>query len=349
MKASRKKKTIFIIVATFSILFLLEGSMRLLRQAKPHWFEINRNTEEGYALVPNPRLLFGPGTFNIPYRTNSFGWRGPELSSPKIPGSFRIMFLGDSSVWGWDVAEEAAFPYLTGALLEQNRGEKVEVANAGSPGYSSTQCRIVFEDSVDKIDPDALVIATLWSDIQVRPWTDAQLFRKFSTEGYRFESKVRLFLRKSALFSRMEVQIESLKGIPNERFVALGQARGAAVNPSSTDTPRVSVLQHEKNLRAMASRIKAGGKLVCLLILPCDFAKFPWPEDRLESYKNNFREVAREFDGVLLDMTDVFPSDPAALSGLFLSDGIHPNVKGHKIIAKALATAINNKLKYKGN
>lgn len=345
MTVSGKKKAVFIVVAIFSIFVLLEGAMRLLRLTKPEWFEINRNTIEGYALPPHPKLLFGSGTFNIQHRTNSFGWRGPELSSPKQPGSFRIMFLGDSSVWGWDVEEEAAFPYLTATLLEQKTGRMVEVANAGAPGYSSSQCRIVFEDNLNKVDPDALVIATLWSDIQVRPWTDAQLFRKFSTEGYRFESKLRLFLRKSALFSRMEVQIESLKGIPNERIVALDQARGSAVNPSLNDPPRVSIEQHAKNLKAMASQIRARNKLVCLLILPCDPAKFNWPNNRLESYRENFRETAREFNGILVDSLEIFPPDPVAFSDLFLTDGIHPNAKGHEIIAKALAEAFYDRLK----
>lgn len=342
MNMKHRKRILFVVVSFVGFFIILESAMQIWRFVQPDHFSINKIKirGEGVPLPPHPKLLFGAGSFHVPHRLNSYGWRGAELADPKPAGSYRIMYLGDSSVWGWNVVEDTAFPYLAAELFSKNEGLMVEVANTGTPGYSSTQSRIVFEDNVDKVDPDALVIASIWSDIIVRPWTDADLMRRFSSEGYRFDSKIRLLIRKSALFSRMEVQIESLKGIPESRRIALGQTRGQ-VGASSLGNPRVPVEEHRKNLFGISKICRKKGIDIFLLILPIDGKVFNWPPDRLRAYRNNFRITAEKYDSVLVDTPSVFPTDPDSNANLFL-DGIHPNAEGHALIAKALANALSN-------
>ena len=64
--------------------------------------------------------------FDFRYAHNSLGWRGPDVSRPKPPGTFRILGLGDSFTYGAGV--DAAETYL--ARLEHWRS--VGAAGLGS-------------------------------------------------------------------------------------------------------------------------------------------------------------------------------------------------------------------------
>ena len=348
-KQSLKKRILFALAATIVFFSLVEIEMHFLDRIRPDWLQINVADQDTIILPIHQKLIFGlnPGKqfqAGKTYRINSLGWRGTELPEEKEPGLYRMMFVGDSSVWGDSVSEPEAFAWYSASLLQDELGHPVDVVNAATPGYSSTQSRIIFEDYVDRVRPDVLVIATIWSDIIVRPFTDTEMLRRFSSEGYRFESDFRLLLRKSATFRFLESRIISARGIPKNRRLALSTIINSNVQPTSTGTPRVPVPQHLQNLRAMAEECRKRNILVCLLILPIDDRRFSWPKERLKDYQQNFHTVASEFDGLLVDAYTAFPKDPKLRAALFF-DGIHPNVEGHMMIAKQLAAAMAKRLK----
>ncbi|MCZ7581828.1 MAG: SGNH/GDSL hydrolase family protein [Deltaproteobacteria bacterium] len=299
-------------------------------------------------MPPHPRLFFGmrPGINQQGETTvsiNSLGWRGPEFDQKPRPDLYRVMFLGDSSVWGDGVSQEESFPYLFEKLLQQLDGRAVESLNAATPGYSSVQSRIVFEDHVDIFRPNAVVIASLWSDIIVRPWQDKDLLRKFSTEGgYRFDSPLRDALRLSALFSWLEARIEGFKGIPDNHQIVMSAMINPDVHPWSDGRPRVSIADHRENLRAIADAARDRGMDICLLILQCDPVRFPWPKERLAAYRQNFRDAAAAYGALLVDVPALYPKEPTALSAMFY-DGIHPTAEGHRLIAEELARVFSAK------
>lgn len=99
------------------------------------------------------------------FETNSRGLRGPELEIPKPDGVKRLVFLGDSVVLGWGVAQEDTFVARTQAALRQATGERWETVNAGHLLHDTTQELAVLEEVGLAYEPDVLVLVYVENDI----------------------------------------------------------------------------------------------------------------------------------------------------------------------------------------
>lgn len=350
--ATTRKKLLFASLTVGIVLGLAELGMQIARTQRPEAFEIDAGIVDAYSMPADPHMLFAmtPGVSEmkgVDVRINSLGWRGPEPVAEKRAGTYRVMFFGDSSVFGDGVVEERGFAPLSARMVAEQEHRAVEAINAAVPGYSSTQCRIVFNDHVDRFGTDAVVLAPLWSDIIVRPWTDADLLRRFGSDGYRFDHWLRRSLRHSAGFSWMEARYEKSRGLPDDRMVAFFSIVNNEVEPSATGDSRVSVEQHRANLRAMCRHALKKDMDVVLVFLHCDPAMFVWPRERLSGFRHNYEDAARDFGIPLVDVPKLFPEDPETLSGLFL-DGIHPTAEGHALIAAEVAAAIRTAPRFSG-
>jgi len=341
----RAKKLFFAVVLIAGALGLLELGARAARARFPCWFTIQRETIGEFKPVElrqDDRLLWRLQTkaytlASTSYRVNSLGFRGPPLQTPKPEGTFRILFLGDSSVYGQDVKEELTFPALTATLLSRRTKRVVETVNAAVPGYSSTQCRLLLEDRIALVQPDLVVIAALWSDSMPNDWSDDELFRRFSTLAHRFAVTARTGLRRSALYSLLETFIESSRPIPADRKIFW--QRVLSGNTARTKQ-RVSVPQHEQNLRSMCAASRQRGARCAFLILPDENDLLEDPMPHVMGYRENYRRLAKELGVVLVDAGRAFRKFADSEADEYFLDGLHPNQKGHKIIAAKLAEAL---------
>lgn len=95
--------------------------------------------------LPVLRSVFELGRKNVrgihkglPFRTNSAGFRGPEVAERPEPGVFRIVVAGDSVTMGSGVWEKQAYPALLEARLnERAEGIRYEVLNLGLSGINT--------------------------------------------------------------------------------------------------------------------------------------------------------------------------------------------------------------------
>lgn len=87
-------------------------------------------------------------------RTSGDGFRDRPLAD-RPEGETRVLAVGDSSTFGWGVADDEPWP----AALETELGEGWQVLNLGVPGYSSVQGRTLVEELAPGLTPDALVVA----------------------------------------------------------------------------------------------------------------------------------------------------------------------------------------------
>lgn len=126
---------------------------------------IRRHPDPGivYTLRPGTRGLFHGRAVRI----NALGMRGVERAREKPPGTFRVLALGDSHVFGWKVEEEEAFPAVVEELLARRSDMRVEVLNAGVPGYNAMQEVRTFELLVDDLDPDLVLINYVDNDMDL--------------------------------------------------------------------------------------------------------------------------------------------------------------------------------------
>ena len=87
----------------------------------------------------------------------------PRLAKPE--NTRRILFLGDSVVLGWGVADEDTFVSLTRAALSEATGDRWETVNAGHLLHDTTQELGVLEEVGLQYEPDVLVLVFVENDV----------------------------------------------------------------------------------------------------------------------------------------------------------------------------------------
>lgn len=86
----------------------------------------------GYYPAPNQNL----GRYGGRVMINSFGMRSPEIAKDKPAGVFRILMLGDSTLYGGSyIDQDDLYANKLGALLEKKGAGKVEVLVMGTNGW----------------------------------------------------------------------------------------------------------------------------------------------------------------------------------------------------------------------
>lgn len=110
----------------------------------------------GYRLEPDRQRTDATGKR---FRHNHLGVRGPEISRVKPKGVRRILLLGDSTVYGPYVDEtETSAAQLQQRLAQGLDGARVQVVNAGVPGWTSRETRLNLLLHLAELSPDALVV-----------------------------------------------------------------------------------------------------------------------------------------------------------------------------------------------
>jgi lysophospholipase L1-like esterase len=154
-----------------ALLGLGEGVARLLpfgvappqRPLPPEWRELPKIEGMWDMLRPNARGLQAGALF----KNNSAGFRGPERSEAKAPGTFRIAVLGDSVAMGHGVAYEDAYPSrLERALAGRTPGRRYEVLDFGVGGLNAPAVIDRLGRLALRYDPDLLVWGYELNDIE---------------------------------------------------------------------------------------------------------------------------------------------------------------------------------------
>jgi len=117
----------------------------------------------GWKIVLDRKILFKIKPHSGP-DINNLGFRGPDISPhSKKP---RILFLGDSFVFGVNVDESKTAP----AVLQKMLSDKYELINMGIQGYGPDQSLIQLTDEGLNLSPSLVILcifpANDFSDIQ---------------------------------------------------------------------------------------------------------------------------------------------------------------------------------------
>jgi len=97
------------------------------------------------------------------FATNALGLRSPEL---RTDGARRILAIGDSTTWGWRVAQDESYPAVLQAALDARGGPgRFEVVNAGVPGYTSYQGLLYLRDRGLALAPHTVVATYGFNDV----------------------------------------------------------------------------------------------------------------------------------------------------------------------------------------
>ncbi len=101
----------------------------------------------------------------VDVRINQQGFRGPRTHTAKLPGTYRIMLLGDEKTFGWRVPEEKTFAARLQQLLDTTFVGRFEVLNGGVPGNSFAMVGMYVQQIALTFQPDVIVVLLDGSDL----------------------------------------------------------------------------------------------------------------------------------------------------------------------------------------
>jgi len=178
------------------------------------WMELG---PDGLRLVPNTHREQYAATAGRAVRLdiNADGFRGPELR-PRAASVRRLVFLGDSIVFGPGLEYEETVPYLTGARL----GPGVEVINAAVPGMSLKDEVDLLEEKAGRLEPDLVVVGFYLND----PVRSYLLEEEYGNMDQRLVSIITRFRGLSVLFNLLWERVLALK-LVSAQSVSTGWVR----------------------------------------------------------------------------------------------------------------------------
>jgi len=162
---------------TLLLLFALgEAAFRLIDVDRQ--LEYDLDPEVYWKLRPNQTgyLWMGNGSLrSVEARINNLGLRGPDVDV-NAHRRIRILALGDSYTFGVGVGDAETFC----AVLERTLGrQRVEVINAGVPGYGIFQAERTLSRLATQLHPDVVILTIPTGDVFRQPFATAEEERRY--------------------------------------------------------------------------------------------------------------------------------------------------------------------------
>ena len=297
-----------------------------------------------FALVPEQRAFSADKAVRI----NERGLRGPVIPYQQTPGKLRLLFLGDSIVFGYGVHEEESVPMRVASLLEA-KGVNAEAVNSGVPAYNTGQEVDFLNSAGIAYRPDWVIVGACWNDIneqssvRVTPegWLVSGNDQKRGLLARLGESEmgyeIRNALKRSRIIYAGMTGVRSLLGLlfsdDHEVFrMELLEGR---------DTPRVA--QGWREVAGALHRVKelAGeqGFRVLVVAFPVPLAlerAFP-----MSGYPRGFQRIVEREGLQFLNLEPYFRKAQHGQDSLFIPyDGDHPNAAGHQLAASEIVRVL---------
>lgn len=284
-----------------------------------------------WRLKPNLRDVIWASTL---VSTNSERLRYPRELAPRSPRRFRVVCLGDSVTFGYQIPRLArdepirrdarALSYtevlerdLSDALPERD----VEVVPMAVPGYSSYQGRAWLQRDIAVVQPDVVIVAFGWNDADLRGAPDVVTM----PQGWHHVASRRVVLSSQALIRAAGLM----------RRVGRGGRTGGGV-------ARVSAEEFVDNHRAITETARARGAAV-LFIAPIyrDAVTDPTAAERIASYRRALERFARAADIPFVAVGALSETGAPHNEPLFYEE-VHPNASGHQLLADAVFDTLWN-------
>ncbi len=350
-KANSLRRPVRTITPAKAVLFtaiLVSATLMSLEVGIRVWAYYFRSTYETYSVAKGRYELvpgMHPSNGAPPLVVNSKGFIGPEFDAEKPKNVYRIFTIGDSCTFG---SMNVAYPGLLHTRLNAaGNGQKFEAINAGVEGYDSGFALARLKEDVLQYQPDLVTIYVGWND-----------FMKINPEN---KDEV----GRHAWLGRLMEQSYLVKAY---KKIIFSYIRPLIVKPSVVSTPEdlraynsFEPTDFRNNLIEMIHALKSRNIRVLLMTRPTVVREgmsyeeikrqnvvFPWygsaySVNRLLSlhraYNRTIEKVAAREGVPLLDLAAEFERHDK--NGLFW-DTMHPNEKGHQLIAELVFRRLQN-------
>lgn len=219
------------------------GTLYPMHEAWQHDLVASRDTM--YRMKPNRDIRA--------FRTNSHGFKEPEVALGDPEGVVRLTVIGDSTVFGDSVPLDETWLMTLERLIEQRSDLDVETVNLAQIVFSSEGAMTNLRNWGDRFGTDVLVVGVgAWNDYQIYHEAPDMTERELVENGfwYRRLLMANSPLRHSRLYRlwRWRFWTEFLE--KSEGLEEQWRAEGAFA-AESTRTRRVSPEEFRENLNAM--------------------------------------------------------------------------------------------------
>src|SRR6185295_17578099 len=159
--ARRLRRTALAAAAACAV--FLTGAELAVRALAPQEMRLRWYSREGVmVLMPGyrgPAGGVGTGARASHVEINSDGLRDREYGREKAPGTFRVLVLGDARTAGLQVRADETYPKRLESLLSAlPSSARVEVVNAGIPGYGTADELRYLQSFGERWKPDLVVL-----------------------------------------------------------------------------------------------------------------------------------------------------------------------------------------------
>ena len=291
-----------------------------------------------YELKPNVRGRF----MGQPLIINTQGLRDYEYTRRKEPGTFRIVGVGDSSLFGWGVPiEDSGLKVLERRLHETSRARKFEVINFAVPGYNTAMEAETFVQRCLEYAPDLVILNFNTNDYEVpdfmrRPSDLATLRRSYLFElAYSVyegvtggERDLVVFdLRHRTIKERQAARLDEDPAVPNEYRYMVG-AKGVV-----RALERLAAAAHERAIPFVVFDVKAYPGL------DPKYVRDELRDGQRELLERESRRLGFHFLNTYPHFMNYLKQHPDAnvqtVFAVSAADG-HPNTLAHSINAQAM-------------
>lgn len=327
--------------------------------------DVSREFNEKLRFVnpPNAEWVVHTRDYRTHIRTNSLGFRGPEMPAEPKGKELRVLFLGDSFVEAKQVEEGERFVERTEALLEETLGRPVMTRALGMGGSNPALELLYYREIGRAFQPD-IVVQVLFPENDLLPMEGPYSFRTESGDLVLEDIWVEPappcpwkceMLKRSAVLRALYHSLRKRETRETTDLRQLGDYYWYTLEGQDVlkNENRWAVLQ--ALVETLQSEVEQDGGKFLVALMPSGFEMQPaWQEEYLSEHSlpRDFWDIGallttaydtlREKWIEVLDLRFAFlvlSASPDAHPLYYKSDP-HLSLRGHEAIAQAVAQAI---------
>lgn len=264
------------------------------------------------------------GTAGFIHKTNSLGLLGTKEISHIPPGDDKILFLGDSVIYG------AYMPYEKTLIpLMQDISRKPHLFNGSCPGWSTHQQTAFFEHNLSNIDWKAVILTFCMNDLIKFEWV------YMTDKDFKMSEEMKGLGGKATRASEA-VKIRNLrkKFRVQEKTAPLAKLNNTCLLAYTKKRWRSYI---EDTLIPFNEYLKDTGQHLVMLILPAapqiEALSLGASEDVVFFPQNELRSFCAKRGIPFIDASKFFYDVKIPLDEIFLSE-LHLSEWGHSILAE---------------
>ena len=336
---------LMLILVVSAVLFALlaEGAVRV-RQRLKHGSAAP--LDHTFRIDPLSGLRV-PAADKVPsqIKINSLGFRGPEIESPKPPGTIRLAFLGASTTYCAEASgNDTTWPELVWRAVSQARpGARFDYLNAAVSGYSTASSLKNLDYRVRPLGPDVIVAYEGFNDLSYD--TAALARRQGLRAGARDEES--WLSRHSMLWFLVE------KNVTIWRLQTQDNARGQTLSPDFEELSR----GFEQRLSELVAASQQVAPVVAIATMAPRLRRVQAPDeqrraavtaryympylsidailDAYDAYNRAIRRVAARRGAVLIEASDAVAPDST-----HYADSVHFTDAGSQSMAERVSSVL---------